>query len=561
MFPAPTLEPAPASQAGPTPTAPSPVQPGVSTASSLIVDRGRADRTPPTAMPTPANQSSTQGAGGRVASTPAPSAAPFVLRGLRLEGASAPDAVLRPLVRRFVGRRMDAAGLKALADAVAAAYAKADVALYTVLLPQQDFAGGVVRVRVVEGYVEQVELKTARGAAAPQVALYARRLTRERPLRKSTLEHVLLLLRSLPGVTVDAQFLRGGHDGAVRLVITTHTKRLQFGVGISDRGANRLGRTQIEADLTLNSLLREGDRTALTLATPTDFTRFRYYALSHTQPIGADGMTATASLGYLTTRPRGSSTQGEAKIGSLSLSYPLQLQADRSLVLTGSLDALDSANALFGVTLSDERTRTLRAAVSYARTLDPSTSFSLGATASQGLPGLGARPVAPGFSDTDFHKLSLQAAGAKTYGRWTVRARATAQASDDRLPASEQLALGGDDYGRAFASATVTGDEGAAGSLELAWAASKSLPPKLAAALAGSEVYAFTDGGRVRFKGRPLYGVPGATYDLASAGVGVRAAVAAHTVLQLEASHQIVARLPQGGDGDWRVVFGYRTNY
>ncbi len=542
----------------PTPSAgaPVPTPPGASTGSSFIVDRGRIDRAPPTALPSAADGSSAQGAGGRVAAA-GELAAPFVLRGLRLEGASASDAVLRPVLRRFVGRRMDAAGLKVLAEAVSAAYAKADVALYTVLLPQQDFAGGVVGVRVVEGYVEAVEVKTAAGRPARQVALYARRLMHERPLRRTTLEHAFLLMRALPGVTVDAQFLRGGGDGAVRLVVTVHRKRVQFGVGVSDRGANRLGRTQVEADLTVNSLLRDGDRTALVLAAPTDFTRFRYYALSHTQPLGSGGLTATASLGYLSTRPRGSSMRGEAKIGSLSLSYPLQLQADRSLVLTGSLDALDSANALFGVTLSDERTRTIRVAAAYARTLDPKTNFSLGGTVSQGLPGLGARPVAPGFSDTDFHKVSLQAAATKAYGRWTVRVRATAQASGDRLPASEQLALGGDDFGRAFESATVTGDQGAAGSLELAWAASAVLPK----VLAGSEVYAFTDGGRVRFKGRPLYGTAGATYDLASAGLGLRAAVAAHTVLQLEASRQVVARLPQGASGDWRLVFGYRTNY
>jgi hemolysin activation/secretion protein len=103
----------------------------------------------------------------------------------------------------------------------------------------------------------------------------------------------------------------------------------------------------------------------------------------------------------------------------------------------------------------------------------------------------------------------------------------------------------------------VTGDEGAAGSAELAWAAARVLPK----VLGGSELYGFVDGGRLRFKGRPDLALPGQTYDLSSAGVGARVAVANHAVFQLEGSRELVSRIPGGGDHDWRVVFGYRTNY
>ena len=560
MVPDPNAARAPVGQVAPEPTQ------TAGATGSVIVDQGRADRSPPSSPPS-AETTQAAGAGGRVAPSPAPPQR-FTLRGLEIDGGTAPARLLRPVTRRFLGRRMDTAALAALAQAVSTAYAKSDVALYTVLIPQQDFARGVVRVRVVEGWVESVSVHTKRGRRAPQVEAYARALLRERPLRKSSFDHAVLLMRSLPGVSVDVRFERGGRDGAVRLAVVVDTKRLQFGAGVGDRGTHLLGRTTIEADATLNSLFRQGDRTSLVFQTSLDFRNFRYIAASHQQPIGSHGLTVQGSLAYLTTRPEGETVngaqvEGSAKVASLQLSYPAILTPTRTLYLTGSLDAVDSANALLGRHITDEKVRAVRGAAAFAQTLSPHASASVAVTLSQGLPGLGARPSSEGASVEDFRKVSINAAATATYGRWTVRLKGAAQATPDILPSSEMLALGGDDYGRAFPAAEVTGDQGAAGSAEVALSLTKALPPKLSTILAGSEAYAFVDGGRVSVHGRPELGLDAHGYALASTGLGLRAPLpfTTHGALQLEASRQLVADLPGGGDPDWRVVFGYRQSY
>ena len=101
--------------------------------------------------------------------------------------------------------------------------------------------------------------------------------------------------------------------------------------------------------------------------------------------------------------------------------------------------------------------------------------------------------------------------------QWIVRLRAEAQYSGDHLPATEQLALGGQEFGRAFESALIIGDYGAAGSAELAWRRGSSKPN-----LKARRVFGFLDGGQLRRTYR--VDLPGQTYSLASAGFGTRVA-------------------------------------
>src|SRR5690606_9979270 len=129
-----------------------------------------------------------------------------------------------------------------------------------------------------------------------------------------------------------------------------------------------------------------------------------------------------------------------------------------------------------------------------------------------GLNSLGARSD-DRLTDADFRKLNLYVSRNQALGdKLVARVRAMAQVSEKRLPSAEQLALGGDAFGRAFSSAYVVGDSGAAVLGELAW-----LPGRPA----GSEIYGFVDWGtattRARFGGL----LPRATYDLSSAGAGV----------------------------------------
>jgi hemolysin activation/secretion protein len=517
--------------------------------SSLIIDTNRPDRRPPSP---PAEPPAPKAAASSVERRPIQ---PFILRQVRVSGASAPIRLLQTAWRPYLGRTVDGGALAQLTDAVAGAYSHSNVALYTVLLPNQTFAGGTAQVRVVEGYVQDVQI-TGDSAAKRETALVrqiARRMLGERPLRKSTLQRVALLIRDVPGLKADIQFLRGDAPGAVVVKIALTARGFELAAGINNRGTAELGRTQVELDFTANSLLRPGDMTRFTVVVPTDIQRFQYFALSHSELLTDDGLTASATAGYLRTRPASIPLHGSAVTGGLTLAYPVMRSDVHSLTVSGSVDGVNSDNALFGQLISDDHTRAARLTAAYSLTKPRYTLAASGAL-SLGLDALGAEVTSPLLSDRSFRKINARLSlDDQLVPQWVLRLRSIGQYSGDRLPAVEQMALGGDEFGRAFPSAAIIGDSGLAGSAELAFT-----PKVLKGLIKGSEVYGFVDGGKLWSQDRVI--LPSQSQGLSSTGFGARLAVAGKAVLQIEAAQALENPLPDGHDG-WRVVVGYRTLY
>jgi hemolysin activation/secretion protein len=512
-----------------------------------ILDQGRADRSPPTVSPAPvAPKARPHGA----AEGPQTEVSPFVLREVRIAGSSVPDASLRAAWAPFVGRTVGQDELKALATAVSDAYGRSDIALYTVITPRQTFENGVVLLAVIEGRLADVRISGPGDGRL--IRAYARKLQREPgPLTRSRLERYLSLMRDIPGVSLDADLLRGSHPGEVVLQVRTRRKRIEAGLSLNNRGTAYLGTNQIRADVWLDGLFLQGDQTRLTFAAPTDFDRFQYYGAQETIPLGSEGTTASFTAGYIRTHPAYTTITGSADAFSLQLSHPLLRSYQRNLYVTGDLDSVDSTNAAYGQALFTEKVRTVRGAAAYSLQT-PLKAMTLSGTLSAGLNGLGAQTLIPGWSKPDFVKLNLGAKWSHTLGkRWALRLDAAGQYTGDKLPGSEQFSLGGDEFGRAFPSTITTGDTGAAGSAELAYR-----PQRTPAALAGSEAYVFADAGQVHWRARPLYAAY--TESLSSAGVGARFAVKSKAVLELEAANALVSPLP-GESGGWRVTLSVRS--
>jgi hemolysin activation/secretion protein len=493
----------------------------------LTTEEGRADRARP-ATPSPAPAPTAQ---GQVLAT-APAFTPFVLKGLQVDGSSLPQAVLHQAAQPYVGREITEADLVKIADAVGKLYAASDIALYTVLAPRQSGEGGLARLVAIEGFISDIKVTSGERGPPPSLTrAYGDRLLAEKPLTKSGLQRYVGLMRDIPGASIDVQLLQGARPGAVRLAVTTEIKRFQTTLSVNNRGAAFLGRTQIEASVSANSLFREGQQTRLTLAAPTEWERFQYVAISHSEPLGASGATLTVSGGHISTKPKiaGYEIDGSATTGAILLGYPVIRGNTRNLYASASLDGVDSDNALFGRRISREQTRVARVAATLVEQ-SPKMSASAGATLSQGVDGLGAQ-ASPLGGKSDFSKINAQANYTQVAGTFVVRLSANAQYSSSRVPGPEQYALGGAQFGRAFASAVISGDSGYAGSVELAWRPAKTPKP-----IVGSELYGFADHGEVWSKARPA---GSRSMALASAGVGARLAWAGRGMIELEVARPI----------------------
>ena len=459
------------------------------------------------------------------------------IQGISFVGVDAPQEVA-DAARAFLGKPASRATLTALATAISDAYGRSGIALYTVAVPQQDLSKGHVKLLLAEGFVEGIDYPKG---ASPLIRAYAERLRKEQPLTRRTLERYLSLMRDIPGAKVDVALLRGTKPGGVRLSLTPVREHSDFSVGIDNRTQAGLGSGQLRASAQGYSLLRDGDRTDLMLLGALDLKRYRYAGLSHQTPIGSDGLTLGLSASYLETRLKNLPIRGEAETAGVSLSYPVIRGYKRNLTASIGLDGLNSDAALLGAVLSSDHIRVARAALGYSMVGDKSV-LSAGVTVSRGLDIWGARGT-PGFTDTVFTKVTARGSYDRMLGkRFVGRLRLMGQQSGDRLSGNERMAVGGTEFGRAFDTALVSGDRGAAGALELAFR------PKVGRALEGSEIYGFIDGASVYVKART--GFAGASYDLASAGGGVRFSYGSRASLGLEGGR--VIEEPFAGAGGWR---------
>jgi hemolysin activation/secretion protein len=516
----------------------------ITTQTPLILDQGRADRIQPIAPPLPASTEVAPNGEGLAQVDAAGSGTPIA--GIAFEGSAVPAPVAEA-ARAFIGRPATREALGALARAMAAAYAKSGVALYTVAIPAQDLSGGTVRVQVAEGFIERVVYPKG---ASPLLRAYAARLMAEKPLTRRALERYLSLMRDVPGAKIEPQLLRGTRKGGVVLSLAATREQSDFALGFDNQGARDLGLGQFRAEAHGYSLLRDGDRTDLSLSSATDFKRFRYASLAHSTPVGADGLALSLSAGYLETRPRGTPLKGTATIAGLSLAYPVIRGYRQNLSLSLGLDGLNSDAAFVGSLISSDRTRALRLAAGYSD-VGPKSVLTGGITLSRGLDLLGARSLA-GITDTVFTKANARATWDRQIGqRLVLRLRAAGQYSRDRLAASERFAVGGLEFGRAFDAALLSGDRGVAGSAEVA------LRPTLPKPLAGSEVYGFVDGARLHVV--PRLTQPGMSFALASAGAGVRLAYRDKGSFEIEAARAIDNPYP-GYRGHWRINVGWRLS-
>lgn len=470
--------------------------------------------------------------------------------GIAFRGVDAP-AEVASAAEAFVGQPATRETLVALVAALSSAYERSPVALYTVSIPEQDFAEDIVIVDLAEGWVESVQVSGSEGASHPLLEARAAKLVGEKPLSRPRYERQLALMRSIPGLTVDAGFENPNGDDSVRLLASAKQRRIEVSVAANNRGPNLVGDLVVGASGNLFRLLTEGDQLNVTVAATPKVQRYRQLVTSYTIPIGPDGLTFGATASWLRTRAKQIDIRGGASLAGVSLSYPLLRRSGRAADVSFGIDGVNSNNAAFGNVIANDRTRAARLAGSYA-VADEVQNFSVTGTLSKGLDIFDARIGSLEASPT-FTKL----VGSATYERLLApkllaRANATGQVTPSRVPAPELFAIGGPLIGRAFDTGFLTGDRGAGGFVELAYR------PLTGPRLQTSELYLFADVATIAVAERSL--LPGQSFDLASAGAGGRLRIKDFVELGVEAA-AVVDRPFSGYRDDWRLSFFYSLTF
>ena len=161
----------------------------------------------------------------------------FVLKSVVVENSSLPADQLEAAWRPFVGRTLDNDGLVKVTDALAAVYEANDIAIYTVVVADQDFPDGVLKVRALEGYVDEVRIDGPAGSRnRALVDAYLSRIKAEKPLHRSTLQRYISLIRDIPGLSSEMDLQNGSGDAGVSIALKLKPDPVQIALSVNNRG-------------------------------------------------------------------------------------------------------------------------------------------------------------------------------------------------------------------------------------------------------------------------------------------------------------------------------------
>jgi hemolysin activation/secretion protein len=381
----------------------------------------------------------------------------------------------------------------------------------------------------------------------------------ERPSRLATLERSLLLVNGRPGVRIEDTTLEeiGHSDGRFRLTVFVKTWHVYTSFGLDNLGASAVGPWQSYATVAYNSLLAPGDTMAVNLSTtPGDPRQLAFGRLSYDTPIGNDGVRVGVSGIFSDVWPGdyrhalGDNTITEAL--QLRASF-VPLQSQRStLTLTAAMDVTNvSESDLFGTIYSD-RIRTLTLTSDYRLQDGLGGNNYLTVALRQGLDILGASPHGDDFvshvgASPTFTAVNAWFTRYQTLtDAWSLKVSAAGQMASGPLYLSQQFYLGGAAFGRGYAAAETSGDNGMAGSVELRF------DQKLNSGfVTGYQLYSFLDSGVAWNHG---YNYTDGI-SLVSAGGGIRFFLTNSTQADLSIAKPLSYRAPDNYGRDVRVLF------
>lgn len=293
-----------------------------------------------------------------------------------LDGGFEPVAATTVKLLPERGASMTLSDFYTLASTIQQAYLDAGYPLVRVFVPVQDLDrdNADITLRVVSGYVGEVNVD----ALDPQVRSIVRRylspLINKQPLSAAVLERAVLLAGDVSGVELASALSPGKQTGETILIASGTFRPVQGVLSFDNRLSPELGREQATMSVAFNSVLGLGERIGVTFATALDDPSLsqtalrRYAGVFADLPVGNDGLVIGIDAAASTARPRGVaaflalSSRFEHFGGRIS--YPIVRSRTSRLIATTSFDlneeTQDSLLLGFPVPLSRDQTRVAR---------------------------------------------------------------------------------------------------------------------------------------------------------------------------------------------------------
>ncbi len=411
----------------------------------------------------------------------------FTLKSINFDGVSAytPEQ-LQSVYGDKVGQTISLADLYAIANELTAKYRNEGYILTQVVVPPQEISGGTVKLRVVEGYVQNIKIQKEDPNAPIDIAnieSYASQINIGGPLNARQLERELLIINDLPGITARSILSPSPNTpGAADMLIILQYDPVDGLLSVDDYGSRYLGPLQLGAAATLNSMLGLNEAISAQIVTaPQNTYELGYGSLGYEQPIGRYGTKVHASASVTDTDPGYDLKQFDVE----GRSYMIQVGATHPFIrsraenLTGRLNLdwrrVSSTNNIEPTRRDRITNIRLGGRYEFVDTILGAAANTIDAELSQGLGIFGAtdegdvnitRPLAdPQATKLEAEVQRLQ----RVTDKVNLLLGARGQIASDALLSSEEFAVGGINSGRGYDPSEVVGDQGISGKVELQW--------------------------------------------------------------------------------------------
>lgn len=492
----------------------------------------------------------------------------FTLKQLVISGNTAfATADLEPIFADLVGKDVSLLDIYKIRDAITKKYGDAGFGLTKAVVPEQRIqVEGIVRIEIVEGFVDEVIIEGATDEQKEFLTYASEKIKAERPLKAGTLERYLLLANDRFAIKVTATMKASDKTpGASTLILNVEpAPRVQGGASLDNRGTAAVGPNQIFGNVSVNGLFNRPSQTTVGYATTEQSTELQYWSLTHTEVLNNEGTTLT--LGYTNIKSQAGTPllrlleqKSDSEGWSVKASRPFIRTRQENLYAYVNYDQKDTENRSLGLITSEDRIRSIRLGFSYDKADALEGINQALVEFSTGINGLGStdnnstlKSRADGRSD--YQKLTINLSRKQGLGYFSPKlsifflsAALMGQYSGTGLLVYEKCGLGGQQFGRAYDYSEILGDSCLAASLELGFTPGTGGTP-----FDFAQFYGFYDGGYTT-NVNPVTTNDSLTKSLTSAGFGARIGVGKYLSGSIEVAQPLTRDVANEGNRNARV--------
>jgi hemolysin activation/secretion protein len=221
----------------------------------------------------------------------------LVLLGFDIEGEFEEFvATRRELATPLIGKRVTVAQIFDFATQLQEAYVRAGYLLVrVVVVPQELGEQARVKIRVIDGFIERIDVSALPTAVRNRIAAVLEPLFQKHHLTQNELERRLLLAGDTPGLELRSTFAPGEQIGGSVLILTGVHRPVSASAYIDNAMPVTFGTLQNVALLGLNSVLGAGEQITVSATGypgrdfATEFPTRRFLQGAVVFPVGIDG--------------------------------------------------------------------------------------------------------------------------------------------------------------------------------------------------------------------------------------------------------------------------------